>query len=79
MKKYGKSESDAYSEQMIQCRGRVRRIGSNVEVPVISLRSEGTVEETLAGRMNVKLQFLHDYLVKMKEQGSGLLITNKGE
>lgn len=73
------AQEPASAQQMIQCRGRVRRIGSNVVVPVISLRSEGTVEETLAGRMNVKLQFLHDYLVKMKEQGSGLLITNKGE
>ena len=72
------AQEPASAQQMVQCRGRVRRIGSNIVVPVVSLRSEGTVEETLAGRMSVKLQFLHDYLIKMKEQGSGLVIS-KGE
>lgn len=72
------AQEPSSAQQMIQCRGRVRRIGSNLVVPVVSLRSAGTVEETLAGRMDVKLQFLHDYLIKMKEQGSGLVIS-KGE
>jgi superfamily II DNA or RNA helicase len=60
------AQEPASMQQFIQCRGRVRRIGSNVVVPVISLRSRGTVEDKLAGKMSLKLDFLREYLLQMK-------------
>ena len=60
------AQEPASMQQLVQCRGRVRRIGSNVVVPVISLRSRGTVEDKLAGKMSLKLDFLREYLLQMK-------------
>ena len=48
-------------QQFIQCRGRVRRVGSTNVVPAISLRAEGTVEEHLALRMSDKLDTFNKY------------------
>ena len=61
------AQEPASMQQFVQCRGRVRRIGSNVVVPAISLRSKGTVEEQLAGKMSTKLEFLREYLVDMRD------------
>lgn len=47
---------------MIQARGRVRRIGSTIPVPVYVLRSRGTVEIALADGNAEKAGFLDDYL-----------------
>ena len=60
------AQEPASMQQFIQCRGRVRRIGSNIVVPVISLRSRNTVEDKLAGKMSLKLDFLREYLLQMK-------------
>ena len=60
------AQEPASMQQFVQCRGRVRRIGSSTVVPVISLRSKGTVEEKLAFKMSLKLGFLKDYLLQMK-------------
>jgi len=51
-------------QQFVQCRGRVRRIGSTNIVPAISLRGKDTVESHLALRMDTKLEFLNEYFEK---------------
>lgn len=56
------AQEPASLREMIQCRGRVRRIGSTVVVPSICIRSEGTVEISLADGMKQKQKFLTDYL-----------------
>lgn len=62
------AQEPASMQQFVQCRGRVRRIGSSTVVPVISLRSKDTVEEKLAFKMSRKLGFLRDYLLQMKDK-----------
>lgn len=48
--------------EMVQARGRVRRIGSTIPVPVYVLRSKGTVEIALADGNSEKAGFLDEYL-----------------
>lgn len=59
------AQEPASMHQFVQARGRVRRIGSNVVVPVISLRGEDTVESHLALRMDTKLNFLNEYIERI--------------
>ena len=56
------AQEPASMQEFVQCRGRVRRIGSNIVVPVISLRAKDTVETHLALRMDRKLSFLKEYM-----------------
>ena len=56
------AQEPASMQQFVQCRGRVRRIGSVNVVPAISLRGQHTVEDHLALRMDKKLDFLNDYM-----------------
>ena len=53
--------------QMVQCRGRVRRIGSKAPVPIITLRSKQTVEVSLANGMFEKERWLTDHLRNMAD------------
>jgi hypothetical protein len=52
-------------QQFVQCRGRVRRVGSTNVVPAVSLRAENTIEDGLALKMNTKLNYLEEYFMNL--------------
>ena len=56
-------------QQFVQCRGRVRRVGSTHVVPAISLRAKGTVEEHLALRMSNKMDTFNEYFEGLIKKG----------
>ena len=68
------AQEPASSREMIQCRGRVRRIGSTIVVPAIALRSEGTIEVSLAGKVKDKLKYLSDYIANGEKAFTNLLL-----
>jgi superfamily II DNA or RNA helicase len=55
-------------QQFIQCRGRVRRVGSTHVVPAISLRAEDTVEEHLALHMSNKIKVYEEYFEALSNE-----------
>ena len=55
-------------QQFIQCRGRVRRVGSTHVVPAISLRAEDTVEEHLAHKMSNKFDLYEEYFQALSNE-----------
>ena len=56
-------------QQFVQCRGRVRRVGSTQVVPAISLRAKGTVEEHLALKMSNKFDAFNEYFEGLIKKG----------
>ena len=56
-------------QQFVQCRGRVRRVGSTHVVPAVSLRAKDTVEEHLALRMSNKMDTFNEYFEGLIKKG----------